>query len=241
MEVMRKTIVNLRDFIKTMPSRQMELPATPSWPQGGANNIVMNDEMGLELGNPRDESVACILWSEDPALVRDGAFTLIGPDFPESDQTHLPFGKVVLVGVDGFNDENAYERYSELDLLRFDIDLRGFMLKAASQHQREWCRISREALSGGFSSRDVVVELMKLFRTRPYVRSVEVLFVTASPEAVRSLREIVQPAVRVVEAMNKMMEELELDCDECEYIDVCDEAEELRGMKKRAMLQRGKS
>ena len=235
MELMRKTIINLRDFMKDMPGKQIDLSAA-SWPRGGNNNIVLNDEMGLELGSPRDESLACYLWSEEPALIQDGVFTLIGPDFPESVGEHLPFGKVVLVGVGGFNDENAYERYTELDLLRFDIDLRGFMLKAASQHQREWCRISREALRLGFSSAHVASELMKLIRTRSYVRSVEILFVTSTPEAVKTLREIANPAVRVVEAMNKMMEELDYECDSCEYVDVCDEADELRGMKKRAML-----
>jgi CO dehydrogenase/acetyl-CoA synthase beta subunit len=234
MELMRKTILNLRDFINSTPGNHIDLSAE-KWPQGGANNIVLNEDMGLELGNPRDESLACILWSKDPKLINDGILTLVGPDFPESEGKRLPFGKVVLVGVDGFNEENSYDRYTELDLLRFDIDLRGFMLKAVSQHQREWCRVSRAALKLGFSSSHVASELIRLIRTKTYVRSVEVLFVTSTPEAVKALREIVQPAVRFVEAMNKMMDEIDFDCDQCEYEDVCDEADELRGMRKRAI------
>ena len=64
----------------------------------------------------------------------------------------LPFGKVVLLGVEGFTEDNAYDRHKELDFLRYDLDLKGFMMRAVSQYMREWCRISREALSQGFSA-----------------------------------------------------------------------------------------
>jgi len=235
MELIHKTILNLREFTKRMPCKQIDLRGAQKWPRGGNSNIVLNNDMGLELGNPKDESVACVLWSDDLDLVKDGAFTLMGPDFPESPGKGLPFGKVVLAGVDGFNEENIYDRCMELDFLRYDIDLRGFMLKAASQYQREWCRISKEALRQGFSSSHIVCELMRLIRTREYVKSVEVLFVTSTPDDVRALREIVNPAVRLIQAMNKMMGEDEYDCDECEYEDVCDEAEEMRDMRKRAV------
>ncbi len=136
--------------------------------------------MGLELGSPGKESVSCLLWTENLATVADGRITLVGPDFPESAGKSLPFGKVVLVGVEGFTEDNAYDRHKELDFLRYDLDLKGFMMRAVSQYMREWCRISSEALLKGFSARILGSALMALFRKKPYVKAVEVIFLTSS-------------------------------------------------------------
>jgi len=232
MELIDRTIRDLRSFVANLPGGSIPMP-TSSWPSGGPRNIVLGEDVGLELGNPRDESVACVLWSHDPAAVRDGALTLVGPDLPESTGKALPFGKVVLVGVEGCNEDNIYERCMELDHLRFNIDLEGFMLKAASQYQREWCRISKRALGTGFSFGYLAAALMEELKAVPYVFSAELIFVTLSSQMVREMREIVNPAMRMIAAMDKMASEMDFDCDECEYEDVCDEADILRGMRDR--------
>ncbi len=77
--------------------------------------------------------------------------------------------------------------------------------------------------------------LIKLLKTKDYVRSVEVIFLTSSPDDVRRLREMANPAFRLIAAMDKMAQELDYDCGSCEYQDVCDEAEELKGMRERFM------
>jgi CO dehydrogenase/acetyl-CoA synthase beta subunit len=232
MELIDRTIRDLRSFIADLPGRSIMMPSVP-WPRGGLRNIVLGDDVGLELGNPRDESVACILWSNDIDAVKNGTLTLVGPDFPESAGKSLPFGKVVLVGVDGFNEDNIYERCMELDGLRFDIDHQGFMLKAASQYQREWCRISRQALDAGYFSGHLAAALMQRLGAVPYVHGVEFIFVTLSSQVVWELREIVNPAMRMIAAMDKMASEMDLDCEKCEYEDVCDEADVLREMRDR--------
>lgn len=218
------------------------MPSAP-WPQGGPRNIVLGEDVGLELGNPRDESVACVLWSDDLDAINEGVLTLVGPDFPESAGKTLPFGKVVLVGVEGFNEDTIYERCMELDHLRYNIDKEGFMLKAVSQYQREWCRISKQALKRGFSAGHLAEALMQELRATPYVRSVELIFLTSFPQDIRQLREIVNPAVRLIAAMDKMAGEMDFDCDTCEFEDVCDEAEVLKGMREQAKrkVERGDS
>jgi len=236
MELIDKTIREFRSFIDGLPGKRIEMPARP-WPEGGPRNIVLAGDVGLELGNPENDSIANILWTDDLSLVKDESITLIGPDFPESAGKRLPFGKIVLVGVEGFNEDNTYDRCSELDLLRYDIDLEGFMLRAVSQYQREWCRISKTALNEGFSAGHLGSVLMKMLKKTPYVRSAEIVFLTSSQDYIQKLRDIVNPAVRVVAAMNKMANELELDCEECEFEDVCDEADEMKEMRERAKLK----
>ena len=92
--------------------------------------------------------MSCLLWTDDLAAIEDGRITLVGPDFPESQGKSLPFGKVVLAAVDGFTEDNAYDRHKDLDFLRYSIDLKGFMMRSVSQYMREWCRISTDGHPG---------------------------------------------------------------------------------------------
>jgi hypothetical protein len=57
----------------------------------------------------------------------------------------LPFGKVVLLKLQGMDENNCYERHRQIDMARYDLNLKGYMMRAASQYMREWSRVSREA------------------------------------------------------------------------------------------------
>lgn len=232
MELFSQTIDAVRTFVDTRPSPRswMESPGF-QWPSGQGRNIVLREDTGLELGSPDQDSVSCILWTGGRTPVVDGRITLIGPDFPESPGRSLPFGKVVLASVEGIDEDNAYDMHRDMDFLRYELDLRGFMVRAVSRHMKEWCRISRDALALGFSARVLGSSLIRLFRRRPYVKSAEVICVTSSTVDVARLREITAPAEKIIAAMNKMAVEMDFDCTSCDYRDVCDEAEELKAMR----------
>lgn len=236
MELFTGTIKAVRSFVENATPKKSWLadPENP-WPAGGSRNIVLKEDMGLELGSPGMESLSCLLWTENLANVADGHITLVGPDFPESTGRSLPFGKVVLVGVEGFTEDNAYDRHKELDYLRYDLDLKGFMMRAVSQYMREWCRISRGALLQGLSARIMGSGLIALFRKMPYVKSVEVILLTSGTADVCRLSEITAPAEKIIAAMNKMASEMDFECGTCDYRDVCDEADGLKTMRERLM------
>jgi len=200
------------------------------WPVGGNKNIVLVQDTGVELGNPRQESLSLILWAEGMSRISDGRITVIGPDLQESRGKSLPFAKIVMAGVHGFNDENTCNRWQEMDLLRFDIDLAGYMMRAVSQYQREWSRVSHEAIDKGFSFSILGSTLMDKMKAKDYIDKVEILFVTESPAAVRELREVSNEAMAIIGALNRMNEEMEADCPTCDYRVVCDAVEGLREM-----------
>jgi CO dehydrogenase/acetyl-CoA synthase beta subunit len=119
-----------------------------------------------------------------------------------------------------------------MEAVRYSIDLKGYMIRAVSQYQREWSRISKDALQNGFSFQILGSALRKEYFKKEYVLAVEILLVTSSAEDVGELKEMTKNVGRTINAMNKMLSEIDSDCDECEYNDVCDEVEELKGMKK---------
>jgi CO dehydrogenase/acetyl-CoA synthase beta subunit len=232
MELFETTIECIRRFVQDHDEkRSWTAHQGPAWPEGGNRNIVLKEDMGLELGSPETESLSCILWTEKHELLNDSAITLVGPDIAESYGKSLPFAKIVLVAVDGFTEENTYERYQDMEFLRYQLDLKGFMLRAVSQYMREWCRISREAIIKGFSAQVLGSALMALFHEKSYVKAFEVIFFTSSTDDVKKIKEIIEPSQKIIAAMNKMAEEFDFDCASCEYQDVCNEADVLKGMR----------
>jgi len=233
MDLFGETLTGIRKYIEGKTCRSRIIKDQKNvWPSGKGRNVVLSDEMAVELGSPQMNSVSCLIWTENHDLVHDGMVSLIGPDIKDSPEKSLPFGKIVLLGVSGFDEESAYDKYKEMEAVRYSLDLKGYMIRAVSQYQREWSRISREAVQKGFSFEVLGGALREEYLKKDYIHAVEFLFVTSSAEDVGELQEITKNVGRTISAMNKMLSEIDPDCDECEYNDVCDEVDELKGMRK---------
>ncbi len=209
-----------------------------NWPKGGGRNIVLMDDVGLEMGSPRTGSVSFMLWTDDLSKIKDGRLRLVGEDLPQlykksqkNEVKEVVFGKVLLLGVHGFDQENTYERYRQIEATRFDLDVKGYMMKAASQYQREWSRVSHEAAKNKLSFAHLGSDLLNRYRQLEYVDAAELVFLTSSLEDVEQLQETAGRVGRIISAMNKMLEEMDFDCGSCEYVDVCDEVDELSKMR----------
>jgi hypothetical protein len=207
-------------------------PSAHTWPGAGGGDLVLASDVGVELGNPRDESVSLVVWTRDREQIDDGRITLVGPDLPEGRGMSLPFGKIMLVAGDGLDETDGLSKYRELEGLRFEIDLKGYMIRAASPYQKEWVRVSRAALDGGLTFSIVGDALLRQFKRKEYISVAEVLFVT-SGEYVQKLKPVAAGVGRIIGALGKMADEMSLDCDSCEYVDVCDEVDALRQMREK--------
>ena len=234
MNLFDNVIADLRDYLqrkKSEGSRDFAIPEKSDWPTAGKGNVVLEPDTAIELGNPRDESASFMLWSDDAKKINDERITLIGPDLSESKQKNLPFGKIVLLGVRGMTEDNCYERHRELEMARYDLNLSGYMMRSASQYGREWSRVSKEAISRGVNFATLGSALAQMYRSIDFVESVEIVFVTSSPADVRELGVMGDKASRLIGALNKMAAEMSFECDSCEFVDVCDEVEDLRNIR----------
>jgi CO dehydrogenase/acetyl-CoA synthase beta subunit len=201
-----------------------------NWPLERNRNLVMAQDTAVELGNPKDASLAFLFWVNDPAKIHNGRITVIGPDLQQLKGKQACFGKIVIVGGNDFNEDNSFDRYRKMELLRYDIPLKGYMMRAVSQYQREWSRVSKEAIHNGFSFKILGGALIDKFLEFDYVRAIEVIFITSDRQDVLELGAIADEAVKIIGAMNKMAADISFDCDTCEYNEVCDDVAELRSM-----------
>ena len=210
------------------------LPFTPVIPRADATQVILSEDTGLELGNPGMASRSLLLWDADDSLT-DGRITLVGPDFYEATSRSIPFAQVVMVAGD-FSDE--YDCYRDLRDATYNIRLRGFMTRVFPGRQSIWCRVSKEALAGGFSAQILGSSLIQSLKQLDFVNSAEVLMVTSSKEEVDELAGPADMVLDIVEALIKMYEEMNFDCEECEYYDVCYEVVELKRIRERLQAER---
>jgi len=203
-----------------------------NWPLSINRNLVMGQDTAVELGNPKDASTSFLLWSSKPGRVKNGRISVVGPDLPQIKSKQVSFGKIVIVAGEDFNAENSYERYRALERIRYAIHLKGYMMRGTSQFQREWSRVSKEALDNGFSFRILGGALIDTYLELDFVRSAEVIFITTGRDDVLEMRTVSDQVMRIIGAMHKMAGEISFDCDTCEYTDVCRDVAELRSWRR---------
>ncbi|ABW68576.1 hypothetical protein [Desulfosudis oleivorans] len=234
-------IAQIRKFIDSRAQRPdvsvVAADDVPSWPMGDSRSLVLSSDTAVELGSPKTASTAFLVWTDDTEAVSHGRVTRIGPDIPKETRDLVPFGKIVLVNVSGFDEANTYDRFREMEMAKYDIHPAGYMMRAVSQYQREWSRISKKAKTDGFSLSFLGKALIEKLSALPYVHGAEVIFVTSSADDVTALKAVGESVGKITGAMNKMGEEMDLDCDACEYSPVCDSVSELRKMRS-AMQQK---
>lgn len=197
------------------------------WPEG--SSLVLEEDAALELGNPALASISLLMWSEDGG-VNDGRITLAGPDVAEAAGPSLPFAQVVVVE-GSFTDE--YGSYRDIRDAVYDTRLEGFSVRAMPSRQSIWCRVSRDAADRGFSLVDLGAALIGALKEVQGVRGAEAVFVTSSAGDVKMLAPAAAGAQRIVDAMMKMYQEENFDCDTCEYQDVCDTVMDLKKIRKK--------
>ena len=207
--------------------RRLDAPGPEPWPSG--SSLVLQEDTALELGNPSIGSLSMLIWCEK-GEARDGAVSLVGPDLDEAEGTGLPLAQVVIAAGDF---PNEYDSYRDLRDAVYDTKLKGLSVRAMPSKQVLWCRVSREAAAGGFSLGHLGAALLGNLKEVPGVTGAEALFVTAGSEDIARLSGAAAGARRLVDAMMKMYQEKNFDCETCEYQDVCETVMDLKKIRKK--------
>jgi hypothetical protein len=162
----------------------------------------------------------------------------MGPDIGELAGKHAALAKILFVAPSGITEENAYDLYLDASLSRLDISLKGYMIRASSQLQRERCRVSREALLSGISFAHIGAAEIHAAKRLPFMAAAEIAVVTASASDVAAFSPLAFRAERIASALCKLSQEIDHECETCDFTDLCSS---LSGLKRlRTERQKGK-
>ena len=118
-----------------------------------------------------------------------------------------------------------------MELNRYDIHLKGYMLKSISLAMREWLRISFDAMKNGLDYYLLASKQMELFLKIPYIKKCEILFISGENPLLDKLAPLALNSKKIMEAMIKMNEEYNFDCASCDYTEICSEVGSMRDMR----------
>jgi CO dehydrogenase/acetyl-CoA synthase beta subunit len=222
-ETVQRLVTQLRESSRL---RILKINTDRLWP--AEPSLVLEEDMGLELGNPKNGSLYFLLLTEQKLAGDDGVF-LLGPDIEDIKCSSAPFAQVITVS-GHFADE--YQSYRMLRDAVYDTKLRGFMTRFLPSRGTVWCRITREALQQGLSLSDLGAAVSANLKSIAGVETVQIFFVTSSRQDLAPLEDPGYETRRIVGAMVKMNEEMSYDCSGCEYNDVCDTVTELRKYRR---------
>jgi CO dehydrogenase/acetyl-CoA synthase beta subunit len=210
--------------------RELDLSKARGWPE--ETSLILSEDTVLELGHPLEGSLAFIIWTADD-LISDGA-DLVGPDLHELGP-RAPLGQVIMVSGD-FAEE--YDCYRQLKDAVYGVKLKGLMPRAMPSRQTFWYRVNREAREEGLSLAHLGAALLGKLKAVPKVRAARVIFITSGKGDLELLADAGHDTGRIAAAMVKMYEEMNYDCSDCEYSDVCGEVGELKAMREKLNRER---
>lgn len=189
------------------------------------NNIIFSKDSAFELGGSQLACVSTMAVTSSEHF--DNSTVLYGSDLYEI-KCDSPFAKIVLLEIDDIDEDSAFDRIKELELVRYNYCPEGFMTRASALNMREQIRVSKKALKNKVSFEDFGNALIGEYLKNPVVKSVQIIFITEF-EKFDELGDIAAKIKATTSALNHILDNVIFDCSSCNLKEICDEVD---GMKE---------
>jgi CO dehydrogenase/acetyl-CoA synthase beta subunit len=205
----------------------------------GSKEIILQDETKLELGGVNKKSFSLIYPFGQVKLIEDGKITLIGPEIKEITEGKIDFGLLILIGFNKIT-EKDFDNLRQFNFISNGIE--GFMIRTIPR--RFWCRISEVALKKNFSFEFFGNAIMYLYKEKfgDLITSMEIIFLNSNEQLIEELikltsdihKEINKKWLEKIEEWKKRVDcDYDWECEECPYIETCDQVKEVLEERKK--------
>ena len=188
----------------------------PEWTKGG--EIVTRSELAYELG--KHESKLLILWgkAENKIYV--------------SEDSDGSLAVVVICEVIQNDKIEDYECFKAMRNAFYSIKLSGVTIRSLPSQLRVWLRVSKKAKTKGFNLGVFGRAILESMNSLSFVRATDVVILTSKKDF-EAINDVFARAKRIIDVLIKMHEEKVLNCEECDYKDVCSEIPELKKVREK--------
>ncbi len=236
MELFREPLEYLKHYLadagKRKELQRINCSMTSPWPR--ESSLVLQADTALELGGA-EGSLLIILWTEQDGAINPGQISLVGPAINEAENIKLPLTQVILAYGD-FQDE--YDTYQLLLDTLLGINLKDTSIRFWPDRQRIWYRVSDQALKNGFNLLRCGCTLLNQLQSLPAVKGAEIIISTERLTINPFLQKAAAKSSEILEALIKIHEDLNFDCEDCDYKDVCEEVGALKDIHRRLQEER---
>jgi len=192
----------------------------PSWER--RKDVILRRELAYELG--KQSSALLLMWGEAENRIY----------LPKKNGRE----RLAVIVISEAEVEDAYECFRVMRDAFYGLNLRGVTVRSLPSQMRVWLRVGVDADREGFNLGVFGRAIIESMNSLDFVRTTDVIFLT-SKEEIENLKGQFSKGKKIVEALIKMHEEKILNCDECEYRDVCSQIPELRRIRERMIKEKG--
>ncbi len=228
MNLYDKLIRECSELLKDYAVRPLPLDSKgPLWETEEEQRLIFQKDMAYELGGGNLPAVSALAYTSQAA--EQDRLLLCGPDLPDL-TADSPYARLTVLHIDDkdWQDDQAYRVLRQMEYTRYHIYPRGFMMRISTSAGREPVRVSRQALREGLDFSKVGQLFLRAYRQHPQVRAVSLLFITAPGFPYELLAEKAARMEAVTGSLDKIFNNLVMDCRSCSLKPVCDEVEGLR-------------
>lgn len=198
----------------------------------GQPEVIVSERVAAELGKPPAPSTSLVLTTRRADLIEAGRVRALGRPLGECEPSGGPWGyaQLLLVAVG----DQAPDPFGLAATASLSARLPGLMSRASGG--RLWLRFGHPLIRSGFDLTDLGEVLVAACgMDHPGVRAAEAVLICDAPDTQAALAPVVAEASVLSGEQRKLHlvgdSELvcdDLDCDNCDHIEVCDLLEDVR-------------
>lgn len=207
------------------------------WPVAEKNPFIMERDTALELGGYPKESLNLMVSSTNFDFENQGGVYLIGdPTLLTSKNSHLSFGKIVLIKNKAVETEDIYNDLKSVEFADIRLHFSDVMVRMSSQKLFTNLRIGKKAIKKGFTLEKLGFTMYRCFSALPQVEQVKIIMIVGESPLYKELVPIAEKIKDATSALNTMFDGMDLDCESCKLSEICDEVEGLKKMHQSANM-----
>lgn len=232
MNLYKKTIDEAEVLLS--PYTQKELPLESSWKESEEKVFLFAEDAKVNLGASHLPSAYFYGYSNEEGFLGKDSISVIGKDLSEL-SGDVPFSHIFLFEIEDENtekDQEYYRIFRNIEYRRYKVNPEGYMLKVNTNLLREGAYVSKEAIEGKISFKDIGMSFLSQFKKEKHVRYVRQIFITDSSFPHDKLLKLSQESEGITVALDHIMKKLKMDCRTCSFKDICDEIEGMRELHK---------
>lgn len=206
-----------------------------NWELEKEQKIIFQKDMYYELGGAGLPAVNGIAFTSK--IDFEDSIYLCGEDLNQIEED-CPYARITIINVDDnawIDNQKAYNAMQRIDYTRYHVYPKGFMMRISTATGREPVRISREAIENGLDFQKVGSLFINAYHKHREVNAVKLIFITDRKFPYSKLVEKTDKMEEITNSLDKIFNNLVMDCRSCNLKPVCDEVEGMRELHKAAV------
>lgn len=228
MELYNSTIKEVEALLPEN-GKSYDYDASNIWKDLGSNELILQKDAAYELGASGKGSANLVLYTSSN-LVKKDEIVVIGRELKDI-SSDCDFARIVIlkIGLIDGDDEVVYRTLKDIEFAKYHVYPEGYMVRMSPENHREQVRVSRDALRGGISFRQLGNNYIREYKKDPNVLACKVIFITDPAVDYKKLAELAKRSNGITNTLTHILEGLPTDCTTCALQGIC---EEVDGMKE---------